>query len=50
VNHEGERSSCPGFSNSEVALDHVEVGVTEHALEGEDVAAIAQVLDGEGVA
>ncbi len=33
----------------EVAFDHIQGGMTEHFLQGVGIAAIAQVLDGEGV-
>ena len=38
------------LSNGQVALDHVERGVAEQGLEAVDVAAVAQEVDGEGVA
>ncbi len=34
----------------EVAFDHIQGGMTEHFLQGVGIAAIAQVLNGEGVA
>ncbi len=39
-----------GLGEEEVAFDHVEGGVAEDGLEGVDVAAVAQVFDGECVA
>mgnify|MGYP007071584450 CR=1 FL=1 len=39
-----------GVGEGEVFAHHFEGGVTEEALEREDVAAVAEVLDGEGVA
>lgn len=38
-----------GAHDVEVASDHLESGVTEEVLEGEGVAAVAEVGDGEGV-
>jgi len=39
-----------GGDDAGVAADHGEVGVAEEGLQGEEVAAVAQVVDGEGVA
>ena len=39
-----------GLDQGEVALDHFESGVTEQALQGVRIAAIAEVVDREGVA
>lgn len=39
-----------GFGEGEVFADHFEGGVAEEALEGEDVATVAEVLDGKGMA
>lgn len=39
-----------GLGDVEIVVDHIERGVTEQALKGEDVTAAAQVPDGEGVA
>ncbi len=38
------------LGDGEIAADHIERGVAEHGLEGEDIAAVAQVVDGKGVA
>lgn len=39
-----------GLGDGEVVFDHVEAGVAEDLLEGVEVAAVAEVVDGEGVA
>ena len=39
-----------GLGKFEVTADHFEGGVAEEALEGVDVSAVAEVVDGEGVA
>ena len=39
-----------GLGDGEVAFDHFEGRVAENPLEGVDVAAVAKVIDGEGVA
>ena len=39
-----------GTDDGQVALDHLEVGMAEEDLEGEGIAVVAQVGDGEGVA
>ena len=38
------------LGNGEIALDHIERGMPEQLLEGEDIAAVAQKLDGKGMA
>ena len=39
-----------GLGDGEVTVDHAEGGMTEHALQGKDVAAVFEELDGKGVA
>lgn len=37
------------LGNFQIALDHVEGGVSEHLFKGEDISAIAKELDGKCV-
>ena len=39
-----------GLGDGEVGVDHLEAGMAQQALEGKDVAPVAQKLDGKGVA
>lgn len=39
-----------GLGEGEVAFDHLEAGVAEECLQGKDIAAVAQVVEGKGMA